>query len=65
MVRVEFSEEEVNYMIVVLNQFLKAQQDAITSAKDVLYMVDKFKNGEKVNEPVQPEKDYTPVEVSE
>jgi len=48
MIKVQFTEEETNYMIVVLNQFLKAQPDAITASKDVVYMVEKFKNAEKV-----------------
>lgn len=53
MVKVHFSEEEVNYMVVVLNQFLKSQPDAITASKDVVYMVEKLKNAEKVETGVE------------
>lgn len=53
MVKVHFSEEEVNYLVVVLNQFLKAQPDAISASKDVVYMVEKLKNAEKVETGVE------------
>lgn len=49
MLRVTFTEEELNFMLVVLNQFLKTQPDAITASKDVLYMAEKFRNAEKVD----------------
>lgn len=55
MVKVTFSEEEVNYMVLVLNQFLKSQPDAITASKDVVFMVEKFKNAEKVEGSVKGE----------
>jgi hypothetical protein len=49
MVRVLFTEEEVNYLVAVLNQFLKTQPDAISASKDVVYMVNKLKAGEKMD----------------
>jgi hypothetical protein len=53
MKKVLLTENEVNYLVAVLNFFLRNQENAINASKDVLYMVDKLQNSEEVVEQVE------------